>query len=129
MCVISDCLKHDQTAVYCFLSKVIIHIKKKIGDIHVIHYFGDGGPSQYKNYKSFVNLCYHKIDHGIDTEWHFFATSYGKSVCDGIGGTVKRLATNASLKATERNILAPIDLFNWTEKNIIYHFCLFPLMK
>ena len=101
------------------MSKVIIPIKQKIGDIQVIHYYSDGAHSQCKNYKSFVNLCYHKIDHGIDAEWHFFATSHGKSVCDGIGGTAKSLATNASLKATERNhILTPIDLFNWAEKNI-----------
>ena len=33
----------------------------------------------------------------------FFATSHGNSECDGIRGTVKRLATNASLMATEKN--------------------------
>ena len=66
----------------------------------MIHCYRDGAPSQYKNYKSFVNLCYHKIDQGINAEWHFLTTSHGKSVCDGIGRTMKRLATNASLKAT-----------------------------
>ena len=51
--------------------------------------------------------------------WNFFATSHGKSACDGIGGTVKRLATNASLMATEKNqILMPLNLFDWTSKNI-----------
>ncbi len=30
--------------------------------------------------------------------WHFFATSHGKGVCDGIGGTIKRLAARASLQ-------------------------------
>ena len=110
-CVISDCLKHDQTAAYCFLSKVIIYIKQKIDDIHVIHYYSDGAPSQYKNYKNSVNFCCHKIDHCVDAEWHFFATSHGKRACGGIAGTVKHLATNASLKATERNhIFTPINL-------------------
>ena len=51
--------------------------------------------------------------------WNFFATSHGKSAFDGIGGTVKRLATNASLMATEKNhILTPLDLFDWASKNI-----------
>ena len=51
--------------------------------------------------------------------WNFFATSHGKSAWDGIGGTVKRLATNASLIATEKNqILMPLNLFDWTSKNI-----------
>ena len=49
----------------------------------------------------------------------FFGTSHGKSACDGIGGTIKRLATNASLMATEKtHILMPLDLFDWASKNI-----------
>ena len=49
----------------------------------------------------------------------FFATSYGKGACDGIGGTVMRLATNASLMATEKNhIPMPLDLFDWASTNI-----------
>ena len=54
--------------------------------------------SQYKNRKNFVNLCHHKDDFGISTEWHFSATSHGKGACDGLGGTVKRLAARASLQ-------------------------------
>ena len=45
--------------------------------------------------------------------------SHGKSACDGIGRTVKRLATNARLMATEKNhILMPLDLFDLSSKNI-----------
>ena len=101
------------------VSEVIIYIKQKISDMLVILYYSDGESSQYKNYEFFVNFCYHKIDYVNDAEWHFFATSHGKSVCDGISRTVKCLTTNGSLKATERNhILTPIDLFNSAEKNI-----------
>ena len=45
-----------------------------------------------------LNLCRHKDDFGIDATWVFFATSYGKSLYTGIGGTVKRLTTRASLQ-------------------------------
>ena len=34
---------------------------------------------------------------GITCEWHFFATSHGKSACDGIGGTIKRAMAKESL--------------------------------
>ena len=119
ICVISDCLKHDQTAVHCFLTKVVTLIKQKVSNIKIIHYYSDGAPSQYKNYKGLVNLCHHRLDHSIDVVWNFFATSHGKSACDGMAGTVKRLATNASLMATEENhILMPLDLFDWASKNI-----------
>ena len=77
-------------------------MKQKVNNIKIIHYYSDGAPSQYENYKGLANLCHQKLDHGIDAVWNFFATSHGKSACDGIAGTVKQLATNASLMATEK---------------------------
>ena len=87
--VISDCLKCDQTAVHCFLTKVITLMKQKVNTIKIIHYYSDGAPSQYKNYKGLVNLWHHRLDHSIDAVWNLFATSHAKSACDGIGQTVK----------------------------------------
>ena len=54
--------------------------------------------NNYINQKNFVNLCNHENDFGIKAEWHFSATSHGKGACDGVGGTVKRLAARASLQ-------------------------------
>ena len=66
--------------------------------INKVEYFSDGCAAQYKSYKNMLNLCRHKSDFGIDAIWTFFATSHGKSPCDGIGGTVKRLTARASLQ-------------------------------
>ena len=38
ICIISDCLKHDQTAVHCFLTKVITLMEQKVNNIKIIHY-------------------------------------------------------------------------------------------
>lgn len=66
-----------------------------------------------------MNLCHHKDDYEIEAEWNFFATSHGKSPCDGIGGTVKRLAARASLQATDTgHIMTPSQLFEWAKTNI-----------
>ena len=49
----------------------------------------------------------------------FFASGHGKSACDGIGGTLKRLARLASLQCHSTNqITTPIDLFNWANDNV-----------
>ena len=88
-------------------------------------YFSDGAASQYKNYKAFINLCFHEQDHSLKAEWHFFATSHGKSPCDRVGGTVKPLVAYASLKAWHGEcILTPMHLYEWATKNIkgIYFF-------
>ena len=63
-----------------------------------IIYVSDGCAAQYKNRKNFINLCYHMDDFGVPAEWHFFATSHGKTAADGVAGTLKRLATKASLQ-------------------------------
>ena len=49
----------------------------------------------------------------------FFATSHGKQPCDGIGGTVKRVAAKASLQRTLKNhILTPKAMFEFCKNNI-----------
>ena len=63
-----------------------------------VFYFSDGAALQYKNRKNFINLCHHELDFGVPDEWHFSATSHGKGSCDGVGGSVKRLAARASLQ-------------------------------
>ena len=118
-CDISDYLKHNQTAVHCFLSKLLPTICSKHPHLQNIKYFSDGAISQYKNYKSLVNLMFHEHDHQLKAEYHFFATSHGQSPCYGISGTIKREAALASLQATVKgHILTPGDLYSWAEENI-----------
>lgn len=120
--VISECLEHNTIALYCFQRKLINFLKSKFGDnsIKKIYYFSDGSAAQYKNRKNFTNLCFHKDDFNIDAEWHFYATAHGKGPCDGVGGTVKRLAARASLQRPYKNqIQTPFQLYEWAIQNII----------
>ena len=85
-----------------------------------IVYFSDGAASQYKNFKNLKNLCCHKSDFGIDAEWHFFATSHGKGPCDGLGGTLKRLAAKASLQRPyNEQIMTARQLYFYAQENIL----------
>ncbi|KAG1670077.1 Regulating synaptic membrane exocytosis protein 2 [Nymphon striatum] len=119
LCVISDHMRHDTATVHAFLCEVVPFLKSVVINIQLIMYWSDGAASQYKNYKNLQNLLKHKEDFGITAEWHFFATAHGKSPCDGIGGTVKRLARAASLQATvSRHILTPLQLYEWAKAHI-----------
>lgn len=119
--IISDCLQHDTTSVHLFqryLKKILCTTFAILP--HHIYYFSDGAAAHYKNRKNFVNLCYHKQDFGISDEWHFFATAHGKGPCDGIAGTIKRLAARASLQRPYSDqIMTPRKLFEWTKENIL----------
>ncbi|ESO06689.1 hypothetical protein HELRODRAFT_170006 [Helobdella robusta] len=58
-------------------------------------------------------------DFGLKAEWHFFATFHGKSPCDGIGGTTKRLVARASLQASKKDqILNARDFYTYADAKI-----------
>jgi hypothetical protein len=59
-------------------------------------------------------LCDHNTDFGINAEWHFFATSHGKGPCDGVGGTMKRLAAHSSFQ--HHQILTPVQFCSWAKE-------------
>lgn len=118
--IISDCLEHNTVAVYTFQKKLIEFLTTKFETVpKKLYYFSDGCAAQYKNKKNFSNLCHHLEDFNIEAEWHFFATAHGKGPCDGLGGTVKRLAAKASLQRPyEAQILSAVQLYEWAQKNI-----------
>ena len=115
--IISDCIHHDTIALYLFQKNLITFLKQVLhtGPKKII-YFSDGAASQYKNRKNFVNLCNHETDFGVKAEWHFSATSHGKGACDGVGGTVKRLASRASLQK-------PYDQQIMNIQGIVFQYC------
>ena len=81
-----------------------------------IIYFSEGAVSQYKNYTNFTNLCYHEADFGLAAEWHFFATSHGKSQCEGLCGTVKRVVETACLQSISHPNDTPQKWFSGVKK-------------
>ena len=112
-CVLSDDLDHDVSFVYTVLRRTISYIKEELNlAVSRIHYFSDGCAAQYKNCKHSTNLCHRFHDFSIECTWNFFATSHGKSPCDGIGGTVKKLTSQASLqRPTSDQILSAKEMF------------------
>ena len=117
--IISDILHHDTIAGYLYQKRLIAFLKKNLVAPQKIIYFSDGAASQYKNRKNFINLCHHQADFGLRAEWHFSATSHGKGACDGLGGTVKRLAAKTSLQRPyENQIMTPFQLFQWASESI-----------
>ena len=69
--------------------------------------------------KNFLNICHNEQDFAVKCTWSFFATIHGKSPCDGIGGTVKRLTAIASLHRTTNNhILTASSMFDFCKNEI-----------
>ena len=98
LCNISDDLEHGNCFVHELQRIVMPHIKENLPQIKSVAYLNDSCAGQYKNYKAFLNLCHRKSYFDIDGTWAFFATSHGKSSCDGICATVKCKILHASLQ-------------------------------
>jgi hypothetical protein len=74
--------------------------------------------AQCKNGKNFLNLTLHEEGFGVPAKWHFFAMSHGKSTCDALGGTIKRLVARVSLQQPyTHQIMTPRQLFIWAHTN------------
>ena len=98
---------------------MINYLHELLPQVKKLFYFSDGCGTQYKNYKSFMNLCLHKQDFGLDAEQIFFASSHGKSPCDKIGGSVKCHAAKRSLRRPINNqILDYQDMLNVCKEEI-----------
>lgn len=117
--IISDHLDHNTASVHTFQSKLVHMLKAHVPNLRKVIYFSDGASSQYKNRFNMLNVLYHNEDFGVPAEWHFFATSHGKGPSDGLGGTLKRLATRASLQGVQ--IQTAKELFDWATRSCGIH--------
>lgn len=111
LCVCSDDLHHDVAFVYETQKFITDTLKEKFPDVKDIMYFSDGCGGQYKNFKNFLNLSHHETDFQMKATWGFYATSHGKSACDGIGGTLKRMVTKASLQLSNGVLINSVEKF------------------
>lgn len=119
LCFLSEELLHDAVMVYLIQQKIVVVLKSTIHNLDNVEYFSGGCAAQYKNRKSFYNLCKHKADFEVDAVWSFFATSHGKSPCDGIGGTVKRATAMESLRRPlNGQILNVEEMMSYCVKNL-----------
>ena len=86
--IISDDLQHTKLSVHYYMSSLIQEVTGKHASITEIAVFADGASSQFKQRYFFSNINNWEKKFGVALSWHFFATSHGKGVVDGIGGCV-----------------------------------------
>ena len=88
----ADELSREKKSVAVMMSHIIDQFVKNKA-IKKVHVFFDGPTSQFKN--KYIAHFLHQLRTFMSIEWHYFATSHGKGVVDGVGGTVKRMVWNA----------------------------------
>ena len=105
MVIISDDLNHTKYCIFVFMQCIFRSLRAKFPSIQAINIFSDGPTSRFKQRFLFSNLHHWEQDHDITIRCNFFATSHGKGVVDGIGGTVKRTVWNTF---GQREVMSPL---------------------
>lgn len=106
-CTISENTSHRPENIWTHLNPILNEIKTNKPNIKILHFYSDGPTSQYRQKGNFQLLNTVPKEMGFDyCTWSFSESGHGKSIADGIGGSVKRTidkhvaygvdATNAS---------------------------------
>ena len=116
--LITPDITHDAHAVANFGKKVVEHLAEQGVEVDRIHEWTGGAASQYKVKMSFTDISLLPTDHSmISVVQNFLQISHGKSPCDGLGGTVKRMASQAVLQ--KKVIIRDAkELFNYCTKHL-----------
>ncbi|XP_035684140.1 uncharacterized protein LOC118421089 [Branchiostoma floridae] len=120
-CIVSDELGHNPFTVFSILKKVVSHLKDKHPNLQYVHYWTDSPSSQYRNKTLFSVVSDHETLFGMKASWNYFEAGHGKGPCDGVGGTVKRMADDA-VKQGDAQIQDAHDFFKWAsvqDKSVI----------
>jgi len=79
-----------------------------IDNLERVHYVSDSPFSQYRNRFMFFLIATHHIHFGVKASWNYLESGHGKGACDGVGGTAKRIAAQASKHG---HMIADFDSF------------------
>ena len=115
---VSDSLVHASSTVIAILDKFYSLYIPELQNVKFVHYWTDSPTSQYRNRYIFDLILEHKKRYGFDATWNYFESGHGKGPCDGVGGTVKRLADQA-VNAQKANIQDADDFYSWAENGSI----------
>ncbi len=115
---ISDELSHSSSTVLAILDHFFRDELDLPGcnEVQYVHYWTDSPTSQYRNRYIFDAISRHGDLFGCPATWNYFEAGHGKSVCDGLGGTVKRMADDA-VRTCKFLIQDTEDFYQWARKS------------
>lgn len=94
MAIASDYEKHTKESVLAYFDIILDELPSTV---NIVDVWSDNATSQFKNQFILEALKTFELRHNVKIRWHFYAPMHGKSVVDGIGGSVKRFVRSRIL--------------------------------
>ncbi|XP_041718718.2 uncharacterized protein LOC121550503 [Coregonus clupeaformis] len=102
VCTISSSMRHDPSAIWAHLKKVLPYLKQQNTAATTLHVISDGPTTQYRSKKNFFFLSKVPYELGFKkVTWNFLEAGHGKGPADGIGAAVKRQADSLVAKGID----------------------------
>lgn len=123
--IVSDEMGHKASTVVAFLDELQPILKDINVNVSTIHYWSDSPTSQYRNKHIFNIVANHEERYGTKARWNYFEAGHGKGPCDGLGGSCKRRADEAT-RSGKATIQDASDFYQWainsSMKNVQFKF-------
>lgn len=94
MVIASDCEKHTKDSVIAYMDTIFSLLPETVEKVEI---WSDNATSQFKNQYIMESLKTFEQLYPFSLRWNFYAPMHGKSVVDGIGGSVKRFVRSKIL--------------------------------
>lgn len=115
-CTVSSSNRHDAAAIWGHLLPIFMKIKEDHDNVTRVHIMSDGPTKQYRNKSNMYLFCYYMEYFGFQVaSYNISEAGHGKSVADGVGGTIKRTADSAVLMGKD---VANIEQFMTAVSNL-----------
>ncbi|XP_041713164.2 uncharacterized protein LOC121546167 [Coregonus clupeaformis] len=102
VCTISSSMRHDPSAIWAHLKKVLPYLKQQNTAATTLHVISDGPTTQYRSKNNFFFLSKVPYELGFKkVTWNFLEAGHGKGPADGIGAAVKRQADSLVAKGID----------------------------
>jgi hypothetical protein len=103
--IASNCEKHTKDSIFAYLDELLQLLPNTA---KIVDFWSDNATSQFKNQFNLEAMKKFEFRYpALKIKWNFYAPMHGKSVVDGIGGSVKRfvrsriIAQNLIVKSAE----------------------------
>ena len=98
---VTSTTNHSFPTTWAFVKKLVAKLKEQYPYLTMIHFITDSPSSQYRNRYTVQMLARFEGAFNLTAAWNWLESGHGKGACDGIGGTLKRLADRLVKTNTE----------------------------
>ena len=95
--------------------KLIPKVKDIFPEVKCIHCLTHSSTSQYRNRTIFQLVARYEENFGVKARWDYLEAGHGKGLCDGLGASVNRSASNAVTQG-RAVIQSAEDFFVWSQQ-------------